>query len=88
MQTLFLKTVKDVIKHWYIPLLVGLFFVVVSIIAFSSPMSSLLTLSVLFALSFIFGGLSETVFSFLNRDRLESWGWTLAFGVVNSKRYQ
>lgn len=82
MQTLFLKTVKDVIKYWYIPLLVGLFFVVVSIIAFSSPMSSLLTLSVLFALSFIFGGLSETVFSFLNRDRLESWGWTLAFGVV------
>lgn len=74
MQTLFLKTVKDVIKYWYIPLLVGLFFVVVSIIAFSSPMSSLLTLSVLFALSFIFGGLSETVFSFLNRDRLESWG--------------
>lgn len=82
MQTLFLKTVKDVIKYWYIPLLAGLFFVVVSIVTFSSPMSSLLTLSVLFALSFIFGGLSEAVFSFLNRDRLESWGWTLAFGVV------
>lgn len=82
MQTLFLKSVKDVIKHWYIPLLVGLFFIVVSIVAFTSPVGSLLTLSLLFALSFIFGGLSEALFSIINRKRLDNWGWSLAFGIV------
>lgn len=82
MQTLFLKTVKDVVKHWYIPLLVGIFFVVVSVVAFMSPMGSLITLSILFAMSFIFGGLSEVLFSIVNRERLDNWGWTLAFGIV------
>lgn len=82
MQTLFLKTVKDVVKHWYIPLLVGVFFVVVSVVAFMSPMGSLITLSILFAMSFIFGGLSEVLFSIVNRERLDNWGWTLAFGIV------
>lgn len=82
MQTLFLKTVKDVIKHWYIPLLVGVFFVVVSVFAFMSPIGSLITLSILFALSFIFGGLSEVLFSIVNRERLDNWGWTLAFGII------
>lgn len=82
MNSLFLKTVKDTIKHWYIPLLVGVFFVIVSIVAFTSPQSSLLTLSILFALSFLFGGLSEIVFSVFNRHQMENWGWSLAFGII------
>ncbi|TYB76056.1 HdeD family acid-resistance protein [Bizionia saleffrena] len=82
MQTLFLKSVNEVIKQWYIPLLVGVFFIVVSIVAFTSPLGSLITLSILFALSFVFGGLSEAVFSIINRKRLDNWGWTLAFGIV------
>lgn len=82
METSFLKSIKSAIKHWYIPLLVGVFFVVVSIVAFTSPGSSLLTLSFLFALSFLFGGISETVFSIVNRHQLENWGWSLAFGII------
>lgn len=82
MQTLFLKSLKDAVKHWYIPLFVGLFFVVVSIAVFASPASSLLALAILFSLSFLFGGLSEIVFSVVNRDQLENWGWSLAFGLI------
>ena len=82
METLFLKSIKDAIKHWYIPLLVGLFFVVVSIVAFTSPVSSLLTLGILFSLSFLFGGISEVVFSVANRHQLDNWGWSLAFGII------
>lgn len=82
METLFLKSIKKAIKHWYIPLLVGVFFVIVSIVAFTSPASSLLTLSFLFALSFVIGGLSEIGFSIANRHHLENWGWTLALGII------
>lgn len=82
MEASFLKSIKEAIKHWYIPLLVGLFFIIVSIVAFTSPAGSLLTLSILFAFSFLFGGLSEVIFSIVNRHQLENWGWSLAFGII------
>lgn len=82
MQTPFLNSIKNSIKHWYIPLLVGILFVIISIVVYTSPMGSLLTLSLLFALSFLFGGLSEIVFSIVNRKQLDSWGWSLAFGII------
>ena len=63
-------------------MLVGILFVVISIVVFTSPLGSLLALSLLFALSFLFGGLSEVVFSIVNRDRLDNWGWSLAFGIL------
>jgi len=82
METQFLKSIKDTIKHWYVPLLVGLFFVIVSIVVFSSPMASLLTLSILFAISFLFGGIAEIVFAVSNRQQLDNWGWSLTFGII------
>lgn len=82
MNTSFLGSLKQSIKHWYIPLLVGILFVIISIVAFTSPASSLLALSLFFALSFLFGGLSEIVFSIANRNRLDNWGWSLAFGII------
>lgn len=82
METSFLQTIKDAIKQWYIPLIVGIFFVIVSIVAFVRPESSFLALSILFALSFLFGGLSEIVFSISNRKQLDNWGWSLAFGII------
>jgi len=82
METSFLKTIKSTIKHWYVPLLVGIFFIIVSIVAFTSPVGSLLTLSLLFALSFLLSGISESVFALMNRDRLDNWGWSLGFGIL------
>ncbi|MGO3183192.1 MAG: HdeD family acid-resistance protein [Aequorivita sp.] len=82
MQNSFLNSIKNSVKHWYIPLLVGILFVVVSIVVFTSPVSSLLTLSILFAFSFLFGGLSEIIFSIANRKQLDNWGWSLAFGIL------
>ncbi|MDY0198508.1 MAG: HdeD family acid-resistance protein [Tenuifilaceae bacterium] len=82
METFFLKSIKEAIRQWYIPLLVGIFFVIVSIVAFGRPESSFLALSILFALSFLFGGLSEIVFSVSNRKQVDTWGWSLAFGII------
>lgn len=82
MNNSFLNSIKQSVKHWYIPLLVGILFVVVSIVVFTSPVTSLLTLSLFFALSFIFGGLSEIFFSIANRKHLDNWGWSLVFGIL------
>lgn len=82
MQPLSLKSIKDSITHWYIPLLVGLFFVIISAVIFGSPGGSLVTLSLLFAISFIFGGVSEILFAISSRHKLANWGWSLAFGII------
>lgn len=82
METFVLKSIKEAVKNWYIPLLVGLLFVLVSIVAFASPVSSLLALSIFFALTFLFGGFSEIVFSIVNRRQMDNWGWSLAFGII------
>ena len=82
MEPSILKMIKSAIKYWYIPLLVGIFFVIVSIVVFSRPTGSLLAISVLFALSFLVSGFSESIFALVNKDQLDDWGWLLAFGIV------
>ena len=82
MKSAFLNSIKNSVKYWYVPLIVGILFIIISIIAFSAPLSSLLTLSLLFSLSFVFGGLSEIIFSVANKDELDNWGWSLAFGII------
>ena len=84
MELSLIKSLKKTIKHWYIPLLVGIFFIIVSGVSFAWPASSLLALSLLFAISFLLGGFSEIVFSLANREQLDNWGWSLAFGIVTS----
>lgn len=84
MKTSFLNSIKNSVKHWYIPLIVGILFVILSIAVFTSPLSSLLALSIFFALSFLFSGLSEVFFSITNRNTLPNWGWSLAFGILTT----
>lgn len=82
MQPSFLTSIKNTIKHWYIPLIIGLLFVTISIVVFTSPLNSLLALSIFFALTFLFSGLSEIIFAIANRNHLDNWGWSLAFGIL------
>lgn len=82
MDTFIIKSIKEVVKNWYIPLVVGILFVLISILTFSSPLGSLLALSIFFALSFLFGGISEIIFSITNRNQMQNWGWSLTFGII------
>ncbi|HBH22923.1 MAG TPA: hypothetical protein DDY13_05810 [Cytophagales bacterium] len=78
----FLKTVTNTVKHWYIPLIVGLIFIGIGIYTLISPLESYLALSIIFSLSFLFSGLAEIIFSISNRNEIDNWGWTLAFGIL------
>ena len=78
----FFKTVKNTVKYWYIPLIIGLTFIGTGIYTLVSPLESYVALSIIFRLSFLFSGLAEMVFSVSNRDEIDNWGWTLAFGIL------
>jgi len=80
--TNFLKTVRNSIKYWYLPLIVGLLFIALGIYVFMSPLESYVTLSLVFSISFVISGLMEIYFSISNRDEIDNWGWNLVFGML------
>lgn len=78
----FLKTISTVIKHWYLPLLIGVLFLIIGLYTMFSPAEAYVTLAILFSLSFIFSGLSDLIFAIANRNEIDNWGWTLAMGIL------
>lgn len=76
------KTVRSAVKNWWLPLIMGLIFILTSIWTFMSPNESYLALAIVFSISFLVSGFLEIVFSISNREVLQGWGWTLAFGIL------
>lgn len=82
MGTQIFKIVRNSIKYWYIPLIVGVILIGLGIYTFTSPQESYLALALLFSLAFLLSGLFEIAFSVVNRQVLDNWGWILAFGIL------
>jgi uncharacterized membrane protein HdeD (DUF308 family) len=77
-----LKSAREAIRHWYIPLIFGILLLIVGIDVLATPVAAYLTLSWLFSLSFLVTGILQVAFSIANRDRIHSWGWLLAGGIL------
>jgi len=79
----FFKTVKNSIKHWYLPLIVGLIFIGVGIWVFRTPADAYVSLAFVFSISFLISGLLEAYFAISNRHIADNWGWSFAMGILN-----
>lgn len=82
MQNSFFKTIKNSIKHWYIPLIIGILLILLGIYTLMTPVASFLALTFLFSWSFIISGILEIVFAIQNKDEIEGWGWYLSGGIL------
>lgn len=81
--TTILQTITRSVKHWYIPLIVGIILIAAGIYVFMIPVETYLSLSVLFCISFIVIGLLDVFFSIRNRKILQGWGWYLVGGLFS-----
>ena len=79
----FLKTIRESINYWWLILLSGVLLIIVGIWVISSPIASYLSLSILFAWGILLTGIFEIIFAVSNRKGMDSWGWTLASGVID-----
>lgn len=79
----FLKTVRNTVKNWYIPAIIGVLFIILGGYLFSVPVATYFTLTIFFSLAFLFSGILEVVFSVQNKDELEGWGWYLTSGIFS-----
>ncbi len=80
----FLKLVRKPLRYWYLPLIVGFLFLVLSVLNFLKPEFSISMLAFLFALSFILVGAIEIVMSLTIRRSMDNWGWFLALGILTT----
>ena len=79
----FFQTITRSVKHWYIPLIIGIILIAAGIYVFMVPLETYLTLSVLFSISFIIIGLLDIFFSIRNHKILQGWGWYLVGGLLS-----
>ncbi|MBN9292971.1 MAG: DUF308 domain-containing protein [Flavobacteriia bacterium] len=77
-----MKSLTNTVKHWYIPLVIGIIFIFLGIYSLTVPLATYLTLATLFSLSFIASGLFDIVFSLQNSKNLHGWGWYLVSGIL------
>ncbi|ERJ57734.1 hypothetical protein M472_03040 [Sphingobacterium paucimobilis HER1398] len=82
MQHSFFKTVRNSVKHWYIPLIIGILLILLGFYTISTPLASFFALTLIFSWSFIVSGLLEIIFSIQNKDEIEGWGWYLTGGIL------
>lgn len=77
------KTITNTVKHWYIPLIIGILFIILGGYVFTVPLETYLTLSFIFSISFIVSGGLDIYFSIENSKSLSGWGWNLAIGILS-----
>lgn len=76
------KTITNTVKHWYVPMIVGILFIILGIYVFTVPLETYVTLSYIFSISFLVSGILDIYFSISNRSSLSGWGWQLALGIM------
>ena len=79
----FMDTVGSQVKHWWGSLLLGILYILIAIFLLFTPLSSYVALSIMFAVAMFVSGIFEIIFSIANKDRISSWGWVLASGIID-----
>ncbi|HMY83702.1 MAG: HdeD family acid-resistance protein [Saprospiraceae bacterium] len=77
------ETVKNSARHWYLLLILGIVFVLMGVWTLLTPISSLIALSIFFAVTLLVSGLFETIYAIANREIISGWGWNLAGGIID-----
>ena len=76
-----LQQFRSLTKYWWAVLLLGIFFVVVSILVFTRPAESFFTLAMLFAVGMLLSGILELAMA-ITETYLPGRGWVIASGII------
>ncbi|WP_029906556.1 HdeD family acid-resistance protein [Prevotella sp. 10(H)] len=74
---------KQAVKYWWVSILIGLLAVGLGIWCLITPLSTLVALTMVFAVAFFVSGIFEIAFAISNKKVLKAWGWTLASGIID-----
>ncbi len=83
MDNFLLSSYKKAVKNWWVSLVIGVIAIILGMICMFTPLATFASLSFLFVISFLIGGIAEMAFAITNRTSLSNWGWTLAIGIID-----
>ncbi len=83
MKSTLLEKIQSRINHWYIPVVVGILFVILGLYVMLTPIAAYLSLAIIFSWLFIFSGIAEMSFAVTNKQGMHNWGWIFFSGVVD-----
>lgn len=83
MEMSFLKNMRRTAKYWWVGLLVGILILILGVWCLSVPITTLISLNIIFIASFIASGISDIIYAFTIRKDVSEWGWILAGGVIS-----
>ncbi len=74
---------KNTVKHWYIPLIMGILLIALGVYMFFVPVATYTSLVILFSVWFFTLGVMELFFAFQNQEHIKGWGWYLAGAILD-----
>lgn len=78
-----LKTTTNAVKYWWMPLIIGIMFIIAGIWTITTPVASFVALAIFFAAFMFVSGIFNLVFAISNRAEIEDWGWHLAGAIFD-----
>lgn len=73
---------KQVIRHWWLMLVVGIALLIAGAVVFLFPMQSYLAIALLFGGLMLLSGIVEVALSIANRHYITGRGWMLVGGII------
>ena len=74
---------KTQLKYWWLILLRGIIFLVLSFFVFAHPVTALVGLALYIGISLLLTGMFLVVLALSTRGANENWGWRLAEGIID-----
>lgn len=76
------NVISKIVKYWYLPLIIGILYLILGVYVLRTPVESFLTLSVLFSIGFLVSGIFQIGFA-VSSSFLPGWVWGLISGLVD-----
>ncbi len=74
-----LTSAHQVVRRWYLPLVIGLILLILGVWTLFTPAKSYVAVAIVFAIGFLINGILETYFAIVNKTN----GWSLALGILS-----
>jgi uncharacterized membrane protein HdeD (DUF308 family) len=74
-----LTSAHQVVRRWYLPLVIGVILLILGVWTLFTPAKSYVALAIVFAIGFLINGILETYFAIVNKTN----GWSLVLGILS-----
>jgi uncharacterized membrane protein HdeD (DUF308 family) len=78
-----LQKTTNALKYWWMPMIIGVLFVIAGIWTITTPVASFVALAIFFAAFMFVSGIFNLIFAISNRSEIEDWGWHLAGAIFD-----